>query len=378
MPVLSERKEYSGELVRMQAMITKSNVEVFTIPTDAPEADGTFAWTKTTLVLVRVWSGSESGIGYTYADQATAKLAEVLLEEMVDYKDAMEHRGIVLELLRAVRNLGASGIAAMAISAIDNALWDLRARILRVPLADLLGRVRDGIRVYGSGGFTPYTDDQLRRQMSDWAQQGFSMVKMKVGSDPGRDSHRVEVVRKAVGEKVDIFVDANGAYSVKQALTFANTFRELGVCWFEEPVSADNLAGLRQIRESAPPGMEIAAGEYGYNAWYFDRMLAANAVDVLQADATRCCGITGFLDVGALCWARNVPLSAHCGPSVHLHACCALPRAVHMEFFHDHARIERMLFDGFCEPDQGVMSPDLSRTGIGLELKTADAMKFAA
>lgn len=362
----------------MQTMITKSEVEVFTIPTDAPEADGTFAWTKTILVLVRLWSGSESGMGYTYADEATAKLAEILLKETVEQKDAMQHRGIVLDLLRSVRNLGASGVAMMAISAIDNALWDLRARMLRVPLVNLLGRVRDGIRVYGSGGFTSYSDDQLRTQMGEWAHQGFSMVKMKIGSDPARDPHRVEVVRKAVGDDVDIFVDANGAYSVKQALSLAETFRELGVRWFEEPVSSDNLDGLREIRENAPAGMDIAAGEYGYNAWYFDRMLSAHAVDVLQADATRCGGITGFLAAGALCWARNIPLSAHCGPSVHLHACCALPRAIHMEFFHDHVRIERMLFDGFCEPNQGVMSPDLSRPGIGLELKAADAMKFAA
>lgn len=363
---------------QMEAKISKSTVEVFTIPTDAPEADGTFAWNKTMLVLVRLWSGRESALGYTYADEATASVVETLLREGVDGKNPFNHAAIVQNLWHLIRNLGGTGICAMAISAIDNALWDLRARLLGIPLVDLLGKVRDGILVYGSGGFTSYSDEQLRKQLGGWAHQGFSMVKMKIGSDPERDPHRVEVVRQAVDRGVKIFVDANGAYSVKQALALADIFRELGVYWFEEPVSSDNLSGLHQIRSRAPAGMDIAAGEYGYTAWYFDRMLAAGAVDVLQADATRCGGISGFLDAAALCWAKNVPLSAHCGPSIHLHVCCATPRAIHMEFFHDHVRIERMLFDGFREPVQGVMSPDLSRPGLGLELKAADAKKFAA
>jgi L-alanine-DL-glutamate epimerase-like enolase superfamily enzyme len=362
----------------MEAKISKSTVEVFTIPTDAPEADGTFAWNKTTMVLVRLWSGMESGLGYTYADDATGKVIETLLREEVEGKNAFDHAAIVQRLWRTVRNLGGTGICAMAISAIDNALWDLRARLLGIPLVELLGKVREGVSVYGSGGFTSYSDDQLRKQLGGWAHQGFSMVKMKIGSEPDRDPHRVEVARKAVGDEVKIFVDANGAYSVKQALALAGIFSELGVRWFEEPVSSDNLDGLHQIRSSAPAGMDIAAGEYGYTAWYFDRMLSAGAVDVLQADATRCGGITGFLDAASLCWAKNVPLSAHCGPSIHLQVCCAVPRAIHIEFFHDHARIERMLFDGFCEPVHGVMYPDLSRAGLGLELKAADAKKFAA
>lgn len=362
----------------MEAKISKSSVEVFTIPTDAPEADGTFSWDKTTMVFVQLWSGGVSAVGYTYADESTGKLVQTLLLEAVDGKEAFDHGAILQHLWRTVRNLGGTGIAAMAISAIDNALWDLRAKLLGVPLVQLIGKLRDGIPVYGSGGFTSYSDDQLRKQFSGWSGHGFSMVKMKVGSDPARDLHRVQVARKAVGDEVKVFVDANGAYSVKQALELASRFRELGVVWFEEPVSSDNLVGLSQIRRSAPAGMDIAAGEYGYTAWYFDQMLEANAVDVLQADATRCGGISGFLDVGTLCWAKNVPLSSHCGPSVHLHVCCAVPRAIHMEYFNDHVRIERMLFDGFCEPSHGIMSPDLTRPGLGLELKAADAKKFAA
>lgn len=346
------------------------------MPTDAPEADGTYAWDSTTMVLVHIEAGDAKGLGYTYADEATAKLTHTLLHKVVAGRDAFSNSAILEDVYRYVRNLGETGITRMAAAAIDNALWDLRARLLDVPLVSLFGMVRDGIPVYGSGGFTSYNDTQLQRQLGDWAQQGFSMVKMKVGSNPEDDPRRVEVARRAIGAECELFVDANGAYTVTQALRLANRFAEHKVRWLEEPVSSDNLAGLGEVRARAPIGMDIAAGEYGYTAWYFRRMIDAGAVTILQADATRCGGISGFLDVAALCWAANVPLSSHCGPSMHLHVCCAVPRAIHMEFFHDHVRIERMFFDGFCEPQNGIMKPDLTRPGHGLELKEKDAAAY--
>jgi L-alanine-DL-glutamate epimerase-like enolase superfamily enzyme len=360
----------------MTATITAYSVKAYTVPTDAPEADGTIAWDKTTIVIVTLNAAGETGIGYTYADPATASAARVLLKEVVQGANAFDHGHIHFELRRNIRNLGETGIAAMAISAIDLALWDLRARLVKLPLVQLLGQRHPGVPVYGSGGFTSYSDQQLTCQLGGWANQGFSMVKMKIGTEPERDPHRVEVARAAIGPAVRLFVDANGAYTVKQALHLSEIFREQDVRWFEEPVSSDDLVGLRQVREAAPAQIDVAAGEYGYAAWYFEKMLAAQAVDILQADATRCGGISGFLDAAALCWAHNIPLSAHCGPSMHLHVCCAAQRAVHMEFFHDHARIERMFFDGFQEPVAGVMSPDLSRAGNGLMLKEQDAAKY--
>lgn len=359
-----------------QAKITGSSVRAFTVSTDAPEADGTFAWDKTTMVLVEISSGSTRGIGYTYSDPAAAKVAESLLSEKVTGHDAFAHAEILKSMIGRVRNLGISGISMMAISAIDNALWDLRARLHDVALVNLLGRVREGIPVYGSGGFTSYNDGQLRSQLGGWAEAGISMVKMKIGTHPDDDPRRVRVAREAIGDNVELFVDANGAYTAMQALRLADEFAQSGVRWFEEPVSSDDLCAMHAVRERAPAGMDIAAGEYGFTAWYFRRMIDSHAVTVLQADATRC-SASGFLDAAAVCWSANLPLSAHCAPSQHLHFCCAVPRAIHMEFFHDHARIERMFFDGFCEPRQGVMSPDLARPGIGLTLKEADVRKYS-
>ena len=358
--------------------ITGGSVQLYTIPTDAPEADGTYSWDSTSMVLVQLDCGDVRALGYTYADAGTAVLADKLLKAVVLGSDPSRQEETRQQMLRHIRNLGEAGIAMMAVSALDNALWDLRARLLGIPLVSLLGQVRDSIPVYGSGGFTSYTDHQLSEQLGTWAAEGFSAVKMKIGTRPDHDPERVRIARAAIGSTCDLFVDANGGYTATQAIALAHIFTKQDVCWFEEPVSSDNLVGLRQVRERAPLHMDVAAGEYGYTAWYFERMLAAEAITVLQADCTRCGGISGFRDVASLCWAHNVPLSAHCGPSMHLHVCCSVPRAVHMEFFHDHARIERMFFDGFSEPVNGSMFPDLSGPGNGLALKEKDAARFKA
>jgi L-alanine-DL-glutamate epimerase-like enolase superfamily enzyme len=334
-------------------------------------------WNSTTLVVVDAEAGGVRGCGYSYADLATATLIRDTLARVVVGRDAMAIPGVWGALVDEVRNIGRRGIASMAISAIDNALWDLKARLLDVPLVALLGPVRDRVPVYGSGGFTSYDLGRLEAQLGGWVESGIGRVKMKVGREPTADVARVQCARKAIGPHAELFVDANGAYSRKQALAFADAFAQAGVTWFEEPVSSDDVDGLRLLRDRAPAGMDVTAGEYGYELFYFERMLAAGAVDVLQADATRCGGITGFAQTGALCEAFGLPLSSHTAPALHVHPGCALGRVRHLEYFHDHARIERMLFDGAREPVDGALAPDLSRPGLGLELKRADAARYA-
>ena len=263
----------------------------------------------------------------------------------------------------------------MAISAVDSALWDLKAKIIGLPLVTLLGQVRDAVPVYGSGGFTSCSVDELQEQFREWAESGVRMMKMKVGRDAQADRERVAKAREAIGRSCELFVDANGAYTRKLALEQADIFSAFDVRWFEEPVSSDDLEGLRFLRDRAPAGMDIAAGEYGYELQYFDEMI--DAVDVLQADGTRCCGITGFIKTSALCEARSMPLSAHCAPSLHAHLGCALLPMRHLEYFFDHVRIESMLFDGFVAVRDGAVAPDLSRPGLGVELKEKDAQRYA-
>ncbi len=357
--------------------IERVDVSAYTVPTDSPESDGTYEWDSTTIVVVEATAGGKTGLGYTYADSSTARLIGDTLVDVVKGRDAMGVPGAHAAMVAAVRNLGRPGIASMAISAVDAALWDLKARLLDVALITLLGAVRESAPVYGSGGFTSYSDERLRDQLGGWAAEGIPRVKMKVGRHPEEDVRRVRIARDAIGRDADLFVDANGVYSRKQALAMAEAFAELGVIWFEEPVSSDDLDGLRLMRDRAPATLDIAAGEYGYDLCYFRRMLDAGAVDVLQADGTRCGGITGYLRAGVLCEAHGIPFSAHCAPSLHAHPSCSLPAFRHLEFFHDHERIEHLFFDGAMTPVDGALRPDPGRSGLGLEFKRKDAARYA-
>ncbi|HEU5336956.1 MAG TPA: enolase C-terminal domain-like protein, partial [Terriglobales bacterium] len=320
----------------MDARIERLDVSAYTVPTDGPESDGTLEWDSTTLVLVELHAGGRSGLGFTYADSSLVKLIREKLEKIVVDSDALALPQTWQEMLCKTRNLGRPGLVSMAIAAVDVALWDLKARLLELPLLKLLGQVRRGIPAYGSGGFTSYTPERLKAQMSEWAQAGLTAVKMKIGREPAKDPTRVQAARQAIGPGPELFVDANGAYTPNQAQAQALRFAEQGVTWFEEPVTSDALEDLHHLRGHLPAGMRVAAGEYGYDNHYFRQMLEGRAVDVLQADATRCAGITGFLQASVLCDAFLVPLSAHTAPSIHQHACCAASRACNVEYFYDH------------------------------------------
>jgi len=273
------------------APVRRLDVTAYRVPTEGgPESDGTLVWDATTLVLVEIEAADHTGIGYTYADTATAVLIRDMLAKVVVGRDVVDHGSIWSDLVAAIRNLGRDGITSMAISAIDIALWDLRGKLSSRPVIDLLGAARTSVPVYGSGGFTSYDLPQLCRQLSGWVDSGIPRVKMKIGRDAQADVKRVAAARKAIGDHAELFVDANGGYLVKEALEQAERFAESRVVWYEEPVYHQNLAGLAAVRDRAPAMMSVTAGEYGYGLYHFTGMLPAKAVDILQADATRCGG----------------------------------------------------------------------------------------
>jgi L-alanine-DL-glutamate epimerase-like enolase superfamily enzyme len=354
-------------------------VSAYTVPTDEPESDGTLAWDETTIVVVHAHGGGEVGLGYTYGDISVARFVESALADAVTGRDALDVGACWGAMQERIRNAGRPGLGQMAVAAVDVALWDLKARLLGVPLVVALDASRLSVPVYGSGGFTSYSLERLHRQLGQWASAGIPRVKLKVGRDPGLDPHRLEAARDAVGSDVALLVDANGAFSRKEALGWADRYAaEWDVSWLEEPVSSDDLEGLRLVRDRAPAGMDVAAGEYGDVLPYFERMLAAGAVDCLQGDVTRCGGLTGLLQVGALCAARSLDLSGHCAPQISAHALCAVPRVRHLEYFHDHARVEALLFDDVLEPEDGALRPDRTRPGHGLELRREEVEQWAA
>jgi L-alanine-DL-glutamate epimerase-like enolase superfamily enzyme len=366
-----------SEATRTDVSVESLEVSAYTVPTDSPESDGTLSWDSTTMILVEASGGGERGLGYTYGDVSVGKFIESKLVGEVEGADAVSPPKAWATMQRAIRNAGRSGVGAMAVSAVDVALWDLKAKLLGVPLADALPRFHDAVPIYGSGGFTSYSLDRLREQLGGWVEEGIPRVKIKVGRELEEDAGRIRAAREAIGDSVELMVDANGAYARKQALYWAQAFAEDGVSYFEEPVSSEDREGLCLLRDHGPCGLAIAAGEY---EWTLPQLAElSGCVDVLQADVTRCGGITNLLRVDGICRGRQVPFSAHCAPAISAHACCAMETLLHLEYFHDHVRVEGMLFDGVLEPAEGGhLRPDPSRPGLGLELKRADAERYAA
>ena len=356
-------------------MIERLETSCFTIPTDEPESDGTLEWDSTTIVIVEAVAGGKRGLGFTYAPEAAAKVVDGQLADVVKRRDPDDVAALWLEMGAQLRNAGRPGIAHCALSAVDLALWDLRARLHGVALATLLPPVHDRVPVYGSGGFCSYSDERLREQLGGWVADGIPRVKMKLGREPDRDPHRLDVARKAIGDETELYVDANGAFTPKEAVRWAHRYvEEWDVRWFEEPVSSADADGLRFVRDHST--LDVAAGEYAYVLTDFHNIVGS--VDCLQADVTRCGGITGLLRVNGMASAHHIDVSGHCAPNLSAHALCGVDRLRHLEYFHDHLRIESMLFDGVLSPDGGALVPDRSRPGNGLELKRAEAERFAA
>jgi L-alanine-DL-glutamate epimerase-like enolase superfamily enzyme len=350
------------------------DVSCLTIPTDATESDGTLEWASTTIVIVEARAGTARGLGWTFAPEAAAGVISGTLADVVRDRDPDDVAATWLECGAQLRNAGRPGIGWCALSAVDVALWDLRARLHGVALVTLLPAAHDRVPVYGSGGFCSYSLERLGEQLAGWVAQGIPRVKMKLGREPAADPQRLDAARAAIGD-AELFVDANGAFTPKEAIRLARDYAERwDVRWFEEPVSSADFAGLRLVREHSP--VEIAAGEYAYVPADFRNLIGC--VDCLQADVTRCGGVTGLLRVNGLATAHGIDISGHCAPQLSAHALCAVDRLRHLEYFHDHVRIESMLFDGVLEPEPGgVLRPDRSRPGNGLELKREEAARWS-
>ncbi|WP_031517307.1 enolase C-terminal domain-like protein [Streptomyces sp. NRRL F-5123] len=352
---------------------------VWTVPAERPEADGTLTWDATTLVTVHAEAAGVTGLGWTYGSPAAATVVDTHLAPAVTGRAVWDVPAANEAMTRAVRNAARPGIAGHAVSAVDIALWDLKARLLGLPLVSVLGAARDEVPVYGSGGFTTYGEAEQDRQIRTWTEESdIPRVKIKIGESwgtaEGRDRQRISAARRSAGA-AELYVDANGGYTAKQAVRLAAHLDAEDVTWFEEPVSSDDLTGLARVRDAVRP--DVAAGEYGYTLAYFEQMLAAGAVDCLQADVTRCGGVTVWLRAAALAEARGLQVSAHCAPHLHAHAAAAVPNLRHMEWFHDHVRIERALFSGCLDPTGGTVRPGADGSpGHGMELRGPDAEPY--
>jgi L-alanine-DL-glutamate epimerase-like enolase superfamily enzyme len=365
---------------RPRTSVERIDVHAFTVPTDGPggiEEDATMTWDSTTMVLVEAVAEGATGLGYTYGDVSVADFAQSKLVPVATGSDVLSPASTWKVMFGRIRNAGRPGVGAMAVSAIDIALWDLRARLLDLPLFQSLPAFHDHVPIYGSGGFTNYPLERLVGQLAGWVGQGIPRVKLKTSRHPEQDAHRLSAVRSAIGDQPALFTDANGGLTRKQALAWAHRFHEeWNVSWMEEPVSSADFGGLRLVRDQGPPGLDVAAGEYGFVLQDFENLLEHQAVDCLQADVTRCGGITGLLQVAGAAAGREIDLSAHCAPAISAHAFCAVPHLRHLEYFHDHVRLEQLILDGVLAPQDGALWPDRRRSGLGLQVRWADAEPY--
>jgi L-alanine-DL-glutamate epimerase-like enolase superfamily enzyme len=358
--------------------ITALKATAYTVPTDQPEADGTATWDATTAVVVLAEADGVTGLGWSYSSPAAAAIVNGLLAPVIVGRSPWNIAEAAHSMSQAARNTGRTGIVACAISAVDIALWDLKARLLGVALADLLPRAREDVPVYGSGGFTTYDDEKMTSQLRGWVEdQHIPRIKIKIGQSSGsaerRDLERIERARAIIGSETELYVDANGGYTVGQARRVERTMRRWDVRWFEEPVSSDYPDALAVVRATSLP--DVAAGEYVFRLTDARTLLQAGAVDCLQIDVTRCGGITQWLRIASLAASHGLDVSGHCAPQLSAHVGCATANMRHLELFHDHQRLEPMLFDGTLPVENGAMRPDSARAGHGMSLR-AEAEAF--
>lgn len=350
--------------------IDKLEVKYFEIPTETPERDGTLEWQFTGLVTLELYSGSHKGLGYTYADRATASFLVEHAIPLLRGKSENQHFLLINELKKTNRNLGNAGLTSMALSAVDIALWDLKARVLNISIQNLLGFRRESTPFYGSGFFLDNNSDDLMRQLNKFQEMGIKAFKMKVGDGIERDINRIKDMRERIGDDVSLFVDANGYYGHKEALELSREMEKLNISWFEEPVSSDDLNGLQFLKERLPFKVNLVAGEYCYQISDVLRLIENKAVDIIQIDATRCEGVTGAMRASQLAHAFNLPVSTHCAPLLHGNIGLSLENLYISEHFYDHTRIEENYFIHEGHYIDGSYVPSLDQLGFGWDLNS--------
>jgi L-alanine-DL-glutamate epimerase-like enolase superfamily enzyme len=327
-------------------------------------------------VHIKTDAGYEGlGVGQTVARD----IVQGVLRPLLIGQDPLCIEKLWDDMFWRVRGFGRKGVAFCAISAVDIALWDLKAKLFGVPLYRLIGPYTDRVPIYGSGGWTSFTEAELVREQTGYVERGIPRVKMKVAKDFGHaereDVRRLAAVRKAVGDDVEIYVDANNGYYAKQAIAMARRLAEYDVKWFEEPVLADDIAGLAAIARAID--IPVATGEHEYTRYGFKELIAQGGADIVQPDVGRVGGVSEWLKVAHLAQAFNLPVAPHAVQLVHLHLACCTPNLKVVEYLGVSEESDRVWYTEFPEPRDGYWSPYPDRPGLGLELDPDAVLKFS-
>ena len=327
-----------------------------------------------TVVCITTQSGIE-GFGVTYHEvggEATKMLIEKDIAPKLIGRDPFETEKIWEEMVAYLRGVGRKGLMFCALSAVDIALWDINQRIaLQYAYKHkLFGGNNPKVPVYGSGGWTSYSDDRLVEEMVSLVRDDhYSTIKFKVGVDggrnPNRDLDRVRLVREAVGPNVQILLDANNCWDAATGVRFANRVKEYDILLLEEPVFADDLPGLKRFKLGTD--LPLATGEHEYTKYGCRELVMNNATDYVQIDATRTGGFTEMLKIAAITQAWNLKFAPHAMENIHIHLVSAFSNAPFLERLKLFEGITEQLYIDAPKPVDGYMTiPDLPGLGLCL------------
>ncbi len=309
------------------------------------------------------------GIGVTSFGGKIVRTLKTTLEEfgeLIKGDDPLRTEQVTAKLRAASVPCGPGGVAALAISAIDIALWDIRGKAFGVPLARLLGGLRDRVPAYASGALTRTTPtDKLERAAAALVEKGYSQIKTQMaveGLNAAQEIERIRLIRSAVGPNTNLMVDINQRWSVAEAISIGSRIEDLGLGWLEDPARCDDYQGLAKIADAlATP---ICAGEYLYGIEPHRQTMTHHSVDIVMIDLLRVGGVTQWMKVAGMAEAFNKPVASHLLPEIHVHLVAAVSNGLVIEYM----PWTRRLFDDPPMPEKGVM---MVPTAPGLGLKFA-------
>jgi len=357
----------------MQHKISKVEVHLVSAPVKAGFSDATRKVETVGYTVVRITTDQGlEGFGITYHEVGGEATKCLILKNMAPKligRSPLETEVIWQEFFHYLRGVGRKGLMFCALSAVDIALWDLKGKIVNLPLYKLLGGNKTKVPVYCSGGWTSYSDEELVDEMESMVGQGYSMIKFKVGVEggrnPRRDIERVRKVREAVGPTVALLLDANNCWDSATGVQFANNVREYDIMLLEEPVFADDIPGLARFRRGTD--IPLATGEHEYTKFGVRDLVLNEAADIVQTDGGRAGGYTELLKIAAITQAWNLKFAPHALENIHIHLVSAVPNALFLERLLLFEGITAQVYKNAPLPRNGYMEiPD--QPGLGLEL----------
>lgn len=357
----------------MKILDTKTTL--LSLPLKDPIADSTHTLKTIDWVLVDIFAegglvGSSHMLTFDYGRELLRGIIDYELKDVVVGMDATLISSVWQACWNRVEYIGQSGVAAWGIAAIDIALWDLLGKSLNCPVYKLLGAHQEQVPIYGSGGWLTYSLDQLLAEATSYVQQGFTAVKMKVGShDVQHDAERVRAVREAIGPKIQLMVDANQAWTPRQAIEFSRKVQDCDLFWFEEPIQKDDHDGYRAL--STAMNIPVAAGEREYSLEAFRELLDQRALPIVQPDVLRLGGISRCLKLSHLAEAFNARIASHFYKEIDIHWMAAVNNGLFLEYF---PWLDPLLVHPLEVKNGMARVPD--RPGLGIEFKREAIKEF--